>query len=335
MKFIKKITFIAGNGLNLFSGIDATYPEFKSYCHERQDDECFKRVHQLISSNKFVHPGSPLQWQMIRLWSEFETALAQWTYSFSVSDINKYIKLLECISSCSKELLDTKSASAPPLERNLIHRFFGLISCVLSEYKDYLPKSILWTARFVSFTHTDILSSYVRRYKRLHWTDNRAVHINPKVIVYAPSRFIWGVSRETEIACPILNTPQTNTRKATYALRNLSDSLIKGQADKSYFGRIRDEFEKQIESSDVVCIFGMSIGNSDRVWWDFIFRWLNADLRHILIIFCHDVNKVSIIEDTFMAFAKAWTEQAPGPVIQYKNTSGWEVIRKQFFVRAL
>lgn len=53
-------------------------------------------------------------------------------------------------------------------------------------------------------------------------------------------------------------------------------------------GDYRDEFAKAlIADSDVVVIFGMSLGASDRLWWDYLAKWLFKDETHLLLIINH------------------------------------------------
>ena len=44
---------------------------------------------------------------------------------------------------------------------------------------------------------------------------------------------------------------------------------------------------KQIESSQIICIWGMSLGATDSVWWEKINEWLGKNASHHLIIFWH------------------------------------------------
>ena len=40
-----------------------------------------------------------------------------------------------------------------------------------------------------------------------------------------------------------------------------------------------------IDSSTIICIFGMSIGKTDKMWWERICKWLRSSVNHRLIIY--------------------------------------------------
>ena len=43
-----------------------------------------------------------------------------------------------------------------------------------------------------------------------------------------------------------------------------------------------------IESSSVICTYGFSLGESDRLWVDLIVEWLKKDANHHLIVYKYD-----------------------------------------------
>lgn len=49
---------------------------------------------------------------------------------------------------------------------------------------------------------------------------------------------------------------------------------------------------QQINESDIICIYGMSIGDTDKKWWTLISKWLSADDKHIVIILSHQEENV-------------------------------------------
>ena len=40
-----------------------------------------------------------------------------------------------------------------------------------------------------------------------------------------------------------------------------------------------------IDASDIICIFGMSIGTTDKMWWQYIGKWLQEGDNRKLLIF--------------------------------------------------
>ena len=49
-----------------------------------------------------------------------------------------------------------------------------------------------------------------------------------------------------------------------------------------------DEAKAIIDNSQIIITFGMSIGPTDKTWWDYITNWLILDEKRRLIIFYYD-----------------------------------------------
>ena len=45
-----------------------------------------------------------------------------------------------------------------------------------------------------------------------------------------------------------------------------------------------------INQSQVICVYGMSIGETDKKWWNIISKWLLSDSHRVLIILSHNEN---------------------------------------------
>ena len=77
-----------------------------------------------------------------------------------------------------------------------------------------------------------------------------------------------------------------------------NESLAEDEEFKSLFVKPEVNFElktqverdgKQIiDNSDVICVYGMSLGKTDKLWWKKLVEWLRADAKHQLVIFLYD-----------------------------------------------
>lgn len=63
-----------------------------------------------------------------------------------------------------------------------------------------------------------------------------------------------------------------------------------------------EQSAQYISNSDVVCVFGMSLGETDKIWWEKIGDWLLEDMDHLLVIFEHidDFNPILPTESISM-----------------------------------
>ena len=61
--------------------------------------------------------------------------------------------------------------------------------------------------------------------------------------------------------------------------------LIKEEINKSYKNSRIQEARAAIDDSSVICVFGMSIGETDKMWWQYIAKWLQCSEARKLVIF--------------------------------------------------
>ena len=61
------------------------------------------------------------------------------------------------------------------------------------------------------------------------------------------------------------------------------------QGDSELQGRWQDA-RKVIDESDVVCVYGMSLGESDGIWWEYLLNWLAEKSDRVLLLFLHRLN---------------------------------------------
>ena len=66
------------------------------------------------------------------------------------------------------------------------------------------------------------------------------------------------------------------------------DTFIKRRMNNSIGQRKTEHAQKLIEDSHIICIFGMSIGSTDKMWWEEIVKWLNRSDNNKLVIYYKD-----------------------------------------------
>lgn len=69
--------------------------------------------------------------------------------------------------------------------------------------------------------------------------------------------------------------------------QNVVEMIIKNECNKANRSNTDKIVESRIKSAHLICIFGSSIGDTDKCWWEFIGEQLKRDIK--LIIFDRDV----------------------------------------------
>ena len=65
--------------------------------------------------------------------------------------------------------------------------------------------------------------------------------------------------------------------------RDILESLIKSECNKANRNNIDRQFTAKINSANLICIFGSSIGDTDNKWWELIGKRLKAEDCHLII----------------------------------------------------
>ena len=69
---------------------------------------------------------------------------------------------------------------------------------------------------------------------------------------------------------------------------NFTDYIIKPDLNGSLRMKNDELGSQMIAKSSIICVYGMSIGRTDKYWWRRVLSWLSADKLRQLIIFLHD-----------------------------------------------
>lgn len=73
------------------------------------------------------------------------------------------------------------------------------------------------------------------------------------------------------------------------------NSFLKEYNNKLYGKQIEEEVISLLDSSRIIYIYGMSIGETDKRWWERLCEWLNIDDMRRLIIYQRQKYKDSSI----------------------------------------
>ena len=68
----------------------------------------------------------------------------------------------------------------------------------------------------------------------------------------------------------------------------LCSTLIKSNIVKLVGSKDYSKMQEIIDKSRIICLWGLSIGESDKHWWNAINQWLNGNQARSLFIFEHD-----------------------------------------------
>lgn len=260
------IAFLIGNGFDLNLGLETRYEHFyKYYCKKKSDNIVIEQFKQDINNPNYD-------------WSDLELALGEYSARFAYNQQAEFIALLDDIQDSLAEYLDAQMDKVI-VPKSAIVRFDEYICNIekyltpadaesLMEFKDTLldKDNII---NFIVFNYTDTLERLVS------WDGNPSLASDGKTIINSiehihgttKSNMILGVNDESQIA------------NGSFAESGIILEAFKKQEMNINTETLRAErCEKIIDEADFICIFGMSLGETDKCWWQHIVHRLNSSI---------------------------------------------------------
>lgn len=283
-----QITFLIGNGFDIGLGLKTRYTEFyKEYIRLAPNDS-----ENIIKFKQELMKFQTSPQSQIIDWSDFESAFGKYSTMFTAATQDQYIECFENFVenfneyvwreeekvdySDEKRIISVLLKAFTEYYRVLDPADIRTINSIFKQYKDNR------TINFVSFNYTktiDRLKSIVAK----SWNSQvrsigRTIHVHGTL----EENMIMGVNDASQIK---------NAELA--AIKSICNEIIKPSQNADVGTEYQIITKELIENSHVICIYGMSIGATDKLWWNLIAEWLCADSNRLLIIFANstDYNK--------------------------------------------
>lgn len=269
------ILFLIGNGFDLNLGMKTRYSDFYKYY------KSIKTTSNLVKRLKTEIDGN------IENWSDLELALGEYTRNLNSTE--EFNEVFENIEDNLAEYLDSE-------EKNFDFNQFDikkLFQCLANPENYLLPtdkdKIKVFIRKWNNEQHNIniITFNYTKSIEKLVDYKDTPIQINkytnkisPSIIIqkiehvhgYTNERMVMGVNDTSQISNNKFHTNQ-----------EIIETLIKSECNQAQKHNIDVWCKKQILESNLICIFGSSIGDTDNMWWKLIGEQLLYDCN--LIIF--------------------------------------------------
>lgn len=278
-----KVTFLVGNGFDMALGVDTSYGAFYKWYLEQESPNRY--VQDLKNSVRKYLDGNGENW------SDFELGLGQYTKQFSVDEIQGFFEcyndatnnIIRFLIDCSS-FVDTRLIPRDDLIR-LLNGLVNFYSALPSGEAQQIQKAIgnKMEFDFISFNYTNLFNEVIKasvdliNRKEVYFEAQFKPQFNSNILnLHGTSTYlpILGVSEEYQIA---------NTE--LLKIREFKEIMIKSQCVNAIGEAWYDIGMNLIDASDVICIFGMSVGASDSVWWTKIMNHLINNVNSHVIVF--------------------------------------------------
>lgn len=299
-------TFLIGNGFDLNLGLKTRYTDF--YPHYVDDSRFDSDDPAVLSFKELLQRDGNY-----RRWADFERALGAHTKK---PPLNEEATLRRCLwhfKRCFAQYLkeEDQRINLKACGAEMMRRFASGL-CSHLDWLEPRDSAALEDAfrikgfaqyNILNFNYTTIIDRLVSDYQDPG--DDAVQHLKQIIHVHGTysSGMLIGLDNASQAANPNL---LTNPRQQRLLLKPLVNQQSGHGNDQAAWDCIN--------KSDEICIFGMSLGETDAVWWRRIGNWLQDTVYHHLVIF-------ALKRDLDLLF---WDD-----IIEYQ-----EEIRDRFFSRA-
>lgn len=293
------ITFLIGNGFDINLGLKTSFSDFlKVYKEPRKDDtDVIKKFKTDFLKDEI-------------LWSNAELAFGKITEDFYFNNMTDK-DFSDChIDFCERlgEYLE-KQESKLKIEENKLHLDFssaimnptiGLSKLAATTIEVLMsPYGAVNVFNFVSFNYTRTIDRFVKRIQNTAML-NGPLHVRSEggilihVHGYTDSEMMLGVSDESQIVNQELFENQYHKLQL---IKPLWNNLNENGVD--------DATHKLLKGSDLIYIYGMSLGETDALWWKRIGDLLYNNVDLIVIIYVHKSFQQNVIERDKIIFRES------------------------------
>lgn len=271
------ITFLIGNGFDLGLGLKTRFHDFyKIYCSEKSSDsfiDCFK---QEILNN-------------IKNWSDFEKAFGEYANDFNSTDVDKYLAQYENFVESFHNYLVQQEKEFDLLDKQMI---FSIMNKSLTSFYDIKPadKAIIKSTNnfsrtelknynYICFNYTNCLDNCVNilkkgfENKKITAPTGDVIHVHG----YIKNYMIMGVNDPSQI----LNDDFAKNPRVL-------NEIIKPNINREIKMNYDNLATQKIQDSNIICIYGMSLGETDKKWWQLIISWLKENFQRHLIFLSYE-----------------------------------------------
>lgn len=262
------ITFIIGNGFDLNLDLKTKYIDFYNYYFSIESEKKPIQDFKAYLNEKLKEEAK---------WSDLEVALGE--YTANIGTEGDFVLIYDDVILRLKEYLQKQDNSFQVKDKekfinDLIH-FENYLSDVekdsILNFRELYAQESHWYINIISFNYTSIIEKILECGKYDKY-DNKSIQIGDNEYkqrvmldnIYhihgtLDSYMVLGVNDSTQIK-----------NKAFKKNNDIKDKLIKPETNKQARKGIDEKCIDIIKDSHIICLYGTSVGDTDKMWWELI-----------------------------------------------------------------
>ena len=260
-----RIAYLIGNGFDLNLGLKTSYKDFYEYYLKlNSDNDHVLEFKKELSKN-------------MENWSDLERELGEYSTKFSYYESDAFISLLDDIQDALVDYLKIQQDLYEPLIAD-INKVYDDIFCpekyLTEKEKDYIEmfkktfNEDLCEVDVIVFNYTNTFEKIV------NWSGRdiiMGIHGGTKKkfqCIFKNLEHIHGTV-DKDMLMGVNDLGQISNKNFEKN-QDVIDALVKPMMNKLTGSYREEKCENAILKADIICIFGMSLGITDRKWWELI-----------------------------------------------------------------
>ena len=274
------VTFLIGNGFDLNLGLKTAYKDFYDYYIKHTKPNMLSKA---ISSN-------------YEIWADLEIGIGNFLKEIGTNDVDYFLQckgdlerlLSEYLLAEQRKLLFAKDDIVfKEFEQrisNFSYDFNNRDSNYWTSVISNLPESINYN--FIVFNYTNTIDRIIdaclgKPFSQHKYPNNT----NPIKDAITPPLHIHG-NANSGMILGINDINQINNEELRNN-RDLSNYIIKENINSALGNMNTERARKLIDISQFICIYGMSIGDTDSMWWSYLIKWLLSNNKNRLLLYVY------------------------------------------------
>ncbi len=327
------ITFLIGNGFDINIGLKTSYADFYKYLknqnYEKKENKLIKNIINDYFQKEIL---GDYEGDIEKIdWSDFEIAIGSYTEKIKTEDdieefIKNYEEFIDYFTEYIERNLDVNIQEFL-VEENLSN-FESSIRFPINTYerdqrnldeKYSHYKNTVKNLNYIIFNYTEIFDlfhkNWIEHYSQGGINSNSPIHIHG----YCQEQILLGVNDESQIDSKLSSN------------EDLQMMMIKTISNQYALSTRMERTTSVIKESNLIIIYGMSMGESDKYWWEMVLNVLREDFNKSVLIYAYETDQRGLMKHhrRMMSKQKEWKDK----LLKYALEEEKENLSRQIFIQ--
>ena len=284
-----RTVYLIGNGFDLMLGMKTRPIDFlQAFVHE----------YRYRGNSPTSRLAKSISTEGVETWSDFEMKIGDYSNNFSSDhsdSINEYLSQIDALERYLAEWLGREQERVlDPTLQNQSQKFFRSITNIIPLLDGQGIRFALADQAkdfdFICFNYTDTFRRMYNMVKKDVDFDSITMEVNLRSLVAPHGQLDKFVVCGVDGADQIANAGMRENREVV-------SCIVKEEIQRSASFDFDRAAQDTLAQADLICIYGMSLGRSDRRWWKSIVNALldfNCPTSHV-VVFSHGINREDLL----------------------------------------